>query len=162
MPGSWHVYHTAGPFELSDQRAHVLRSGSNPCDSYTYRGRLRTDRSIDTTILIIGSDNSLVYSGFDPTGRQSLLIAPMTSASTTGDTIVLSMPMESWELAETPVNEGPQALHRGGRTMLSFSGSYCWTSSYALGLLTYDGSGDQLDATSWTKSGPHFSIANGE
>lgn len=46
--------------------------------------------------------------------------------------------------------------------MLTFSGSYCWTPSYALGLLTYDGRGDPLDAASWAKSGPHFSSANGE
>ena len=158
----WHIYYAAGPSELSDQRSHVLQGGASPWDTYTYLGQLRSDWSIDGTILKIASDNYFVYSGFDPTGKQSLLIAPLTSPSTSGDAAVLSVPTEEWELAETPVNEGPHALYHGGKTMLSFSGSYCWTPSYALGLLTYDGAGDPMDPGSWTKTGPHFSSANDE
>lgn len=59
------------------------------------------------------------------------------------------------------MNEGPAAMYYGGKTYLTFSASYCWTTSYQLGLLTYKGSGDPLLAASWTKSGPVFSSGNG-
>lgn len=59
------------------------------------------------------------------------------------------------------VNEGPNALYHNNNTWLSFSASWCGTPTYSLGLLAYDGSGDPHDATSWTKSGPAFSSANG-
>lgn len=58
------------------------------------------------------------------------------------------------------VNEGPNPLYHAGRTWLSFSASWCGTATYTLGLLAYDGSGDPLQASSWTKSGPAFSAAN--
>jgi len=58
------------------------------------------------------------------------------------------------------VNEGPNPLYHDGRTWLSFSASWCGTATYALGLLAYDSSGDPLQASSWTKSGPAFSAAN--
>lgn len=45
--------------------------------------------------------------------------------------------------------------------MIVYSASDCWGASYQLGLLTYAGSGDPLQASSWTKKGPVFSSANG-
>ncbi len=51
-------------------------------------------------------------------------------------------------------------MYHGGKTFLSFSASFCWTSSYQLGLLTYK-SGDPTLMSSWTKTGPLFSSANG-
>lgn len=59
-----------------------------------------------------------------------------------------------------PVNEGPFALYSKNRIFLSYSGSFCWDPSYSLGLLEYIG-GDPLEQTSWVKTGPHFSQANG-
>lgn len=52
-------------------------------------------------------------------------------------------------------------MYHGGKTYLTFSASYCWTPSYALGLLTYV-SGDPTEARSWRKTGPVFSSANGQ
>jgi len=93
---------------------------------------------------------------------QSLCIAPMNSPSSLGPVTTLTQPTQSWERqGDFPVAEGPAALYYGGKTFLTYSASQCWSPSYQLGLLTYKGSGDPLSASSWTKSGPVFSSANG-
>lgn len=60
--------------------------------------------------------------------KQCLYIAPMTSASTTGESKLLSFPEEEWETqGEIHVNEGAHALYRNNKTMLAYSGSYVHT-----------------------------------
>ena len=76
---------------------------------------------------------------------------------------ILSQPVESWETIGAPVNEGPIPLQRDGRTWIVYSASFCGTEDYQLGTLEYDGVGDPVMRSSWTKSdGPVFSKANGE
>jgi GH43 family beta-xylosidase len=43
---------------------------------------------------------------------------------------------------------------------LAYSGSFCGTPNYSIGLLKYNG-GDPLDSSSWEKSGPVFKQENG-
>ncbi|KAG8921839.1 hypothetical protein FRC01_014856 [Tulasnella sp. 417] len=116
--------------------------------------------SIDGTVLKVSGANYFVFSSFNDAGLQSLYIAPMTNAYTLGARSLLSTPTASWETVGVPVNEGPSALYKNGAIYLTFSASYCWTSSYSLGLLKYNG-GTVTSASSWTKSGPVFSSANG-
>lgn len=142
-----------------------MRGGATPWDAYSYLGTLRPEGewAIDGTILRLNNNLYFVYSGFQPNGKQSLYIALMTSPSTTGPSKLLSSPEAFWETQgpnDIDVNEGPNALYRGGKTYIVFSGSYCWTPSYSLGYLTYRG-GDPLEASSWTKTGPVFTSANG-
>ena len=87
----------------------------------------------------------------------------MSSPTTlTGGEYLLSSPTASWEQhGDFPVNEGAFALYRNGRTFLAFSGSFCGTPQYSIGLLTYKGSGDPRLSSSWTKSGRLFGAANG-
>lgn len=86
----------------------------------------------------------------------------MTSPSTLGPPTLLTSPTQPWETqGDFPVAEGPAALYHAGKTYLAYSGSQCWSPSYQLGLLTYKGSGDPVEAGSWEKSGPVFSSANG-
>jgi|TARA_R110002003_G_scaffold48_19_gene4108 GH43 family beta-xylosidase len=92
---------------------------------------------------------------------QSLCIAPMTAPGKLGATKVLSQPTQSWEKNGSPVMEGPAAMYHGGKTFLSYSASFCWTPSYSLGLLTWNGSGDPSLESSWTKTGPFLTSANG-
>jgi GH43 family beta-xylosidase len=144
----------------------VRAGGNSPWDDYSYAGQLKTPGwAIDGTILRLDR-TYFVYSaflggGFKQGGRQSLFITPLTGALTTGEHTLLSEPSEAWELHGEPVNEGPHAFYHGGKTFISFSGSYCWTASYALGTLEYQG-GDPTSKSSWLKTGPHFSSANGE
>ncbi|KAI7711569.1 Arabinanase/levansucrase/invertase [Hortaea werneckii] len=140
---------------------HVLEGGATPWDSYSYASQLIDEWSIDGTVLRFDSGNYMVYS-CQRTGLQSLCIAPLTSPTTIGAASTLSQPTLSWETqGEISVNEGPAAMYHGGKTYLAFSASYCWSPSYQLGLLTWDGSGDPTDSNSWTKTGPVFSSANG-
>lgn len=91
---------------------------------------------------------------------QSMCIAPMNSPTSIGARKVLSEPTLDWERVDTPVNEGAAPLYHNGRIFLAYSASFCWTPSYQLGLLTYNG-GDPTLMSSWTKTGPFFSSANG-
>ncbi|KAG8921840.1 hypothetical protein FRC01_014857 [Tulasnella sp. 417] len=166
IDGKWWLYYTAGQSANLDlQRSHVLQGGSSPWDSYTYKGQLKATNapdawSIDGTVLTVNGANYFVFSSFSPNNLQSLYIAPMTNAYTLGARSLLSEPLNSWERVDTPVNEGPVALYKNGAIYLAFSASFCWTSSYSLGLLKYNG-GTVTSASSWTKSGPVFTSANG-
>ncbi|KAK4107199.1 glycoside hydrolase family 43 protein [Canariomyces notabilis] len=158
----WYIYYTAGnSANLDGQRSHVLRGGASPWDSFSYAGQLTRDWGIDGTVLRFPNQNYFVWSCFPRANWQSLCIAPMTSPTSIGASRVLSEPTQSWEQADRPVQEGPAALYHGSSIFLAYSASFCWTSSYQLGLLTYKGSGDPTLASSWAKSGPVFSSANG-
>ncbi|KAG9049646.1 hypothetical protein FS837_009617 [Tulasnella sp. UAMH 9824] len=163
---TWYLYYTAGQSaDLGLQRSHVLQGGSTPWDTYSYKTQLKATNapdawSIDGTVLTVSGANYFVFSSFNDAGLQSLYIAPMTNAYTLGARSLLSTPTASWETVGSPVNEGPQALYKNGTIYLTFSASYCWTSSYSLGLLKYNG-GTVTSASSWTKSGPVFTSANG-
>lgn len=114
---------------------------------------------IDGTIVRFTTGNYFVYSCMS-NSLQSLCIAPMNSPGSLGTSKVLSTPTASWETVGAPVQEGPAAMYHGGKTYITYSASYCWTSSYQLGLLTWNG-GDPTLSSSWAKSGPVFSSANG-
>ncbi|KAL7276386.1 hypothetical protein RUND412_000624 [Rhizina undulata] len=158
----WYIYYTAGTATCCDnQRPHVLKGGSSVLDTYSYLGELSDVWGIDGTILRFPDQMYFVWSRFSDSGLQSLYIAEMTNPYTIGTPYLLSEPTNSWETVEAAVNEGPAAMYHGGNTYLTFSASYCWSTSYQLGLLTWDGSGDPLLEASWTKTGPVFSSANG-
>ncbi|KAG8945491.1 hypothetical protein FRC04_000776 [Tulasnella sp. 424] len=162
---TWYLYYTAGQSaDLGLQRSHVLQGGSTPWDSYSYKAQLKATNapdawSIDGTVLTVSGTNYFVFSSFNG-ALQSLYIAPMTNAYTLGARSLLSDPTNSWETVGSPVNEGPQALYKNGAIYLTYSASYCWTPSYSLGLLKYNG-GTVTSASSWTKTGPVFTSANG-
>ncbi|KAL2157270.1 hypothetical protein VTH06DRAFT_6310 [Thermothelomyces fergusii] len=156
----WYIYYTAGNSQnLDGQRSHVLQGGSDPWGQYSYAGQLTQDWGIDGTILRVQNQKYFVWSCFSG-GLQSLCIAPLQSPTSIGTPRLLSQPLLDWERADTPVNEGPAPLYHDGRIFLAYSASFCWTPSYQLGLLTYNG-GDPTAASSWTKTGPFFSSANG-
>ncbi|KAK7511958.1 arabinofuranosidase [Phyllosticta citriasiana] len=163
IDNAWYIYYTAGASaNLDNQRAHVLQGGASPWDDdFTYLAQLTDVWGIDGTVVRFTSGNYFAYSCFSSNNLQSLCIAPMNSPGELGTTTVISEPTEDWEIVDTPVNEGPAAMYHGSKTYLAYSASYCWTASYQLGLLTWDGSGDPTSASSWAKSGPVFSSANG-
>ncbi|KAF2144981.1 glycoside hydrolase family 43 protein [Aplosporella prunicola CBS 121167] len=160
--GTWYIYYTAGASDdLGTQRPHVLEGGATPWDDFSYLAQLSNVWGIDGSIVRFTDwGNYFVWSCFSAAGLQSLCIAPLTSPGVIGTSQVLSEPTESWETVNNPVNEGPAAMYHGGTTYLTYSASDCWTASYQLGLLTWNGSGDPALAASWTKTGPVFSSAN--
>lgn len=159
--GIWYLYYTAGTTTCCDnQRPFVLKGGSSPLDTYTFLAQLSDVWGIDGTILRFTNENYFVFSRFSPSGLQSLYIAELISPGEIGTPSLLSEPTNSWETVGDPVNEGPAAMYHGGNTYLTYSASYCWTTSYQLGLLTWNG-GNPLSSSSWVKTGPVFSSANG-
>lgn len=105
-----------------------------------------------------------MFSCFHGVAYQSICLQKLsdTYTSLTGSIYVISQPDQSWEKNGTPVNEGPAALYFGGKTYISYSASYCWTASYCLGTLTWDGVTAPTSASAWKKSsGCVLSSANG-
>lgn len=85
----------------------------------------------------------------------------MKTPTTAGAVTVISTPDQAWEQHGTPVNEAPIALYNAGKTFIAYSGSYCWTPNYALGLLTWDGKTDPSQKAAWAKKGPVLGSAAG-
>ena len=96
-------------------------------------------------------------------GQQNLYIAEMRNPWTLRtDRVLLSSSTVRWEMHGLPINEGPQILIQDGKLHIIYSASGFWTPQYALGRLTYNGTGSLLNAASWTKvSQPVFAAANG-
>ena len=177
----WYILYSAGSSHTnSDQRSFVLKDCSqNPYDcDYSFQAELTPPPSgqggpngndpwpIDGTYLTTRDSRYHVVSAHDSNGDQSIQIATLdTSDWTVGNWNVISMPTEPWEMANqiagkpAAVNEGPNPLYHDGNILLSFSASWCGTSTYSLGLLAYDGHGGPLDKSSWTKTGPALSSA---
>ncbi|GME26068.1 Glycoside hydrolase family 43 [Neofusicoccum parvum] len=162
IDGTWFIYYSAGTAEnLDGQRPQVLEGGAHPWDNdYAWVATLTDNWGIDGTVATINNSRYFIYSCFLGTDIQSLCIAPMTSATQLGTSVLISEPLEGWETVGAPVNEGPYVMEHSGTYFMTYSASYCWTTSYQLGLLTLTGA-DPLDRAAWTKSGPLFSSANG-
>lgn len=147
------------------RRANHSPGGATPWDSFSYAAQLTTEWAIDASVLRFSSyGNYLMFSCFHGVTYQSICLQKLGSdyVSLTGSIYVISQPTLSFETVGTPVNEGPAALYFGGKTYISYSASYCWTASYCLGLLTWDGSTAPTSASAWSKhNGCVLSSANG-
>jgi GH43 family beta-xylosidase len=157
--GKWYIYVAASNGVNANHRMYVLeRDDPNPLGPYLFKGQLAptTDRwAIDGTVLEWQGELYFIWSGWPGTTnvQQNLYIARMSNPWTiSGDRVLLSSPTYTWERHGLPINEGPQILIHEGKLHIVYSGSGYWTHQYALGLLTYDGVGSIMSASSWTKS----------
>ncbi|KAK2730113.1 glycosyl hydrolase family 43 protein [Colletotrichum kahawae] len=129
--------------------------------------------SIDGTFLEVpGFGRYHVLSIRDNEFNQALAITQLdTDSWTVGAWHVISIPDQPWERnitgANPPpcddlvgVNEALHPLYHGDDIWLCYSASNCATPNYSLGLLHWNG-GDPLLKSSWDKTGPVFSQANG-
>ncbi|TYB47178.1 family 43 glycosylhydrolase [Nonomuraea sp. PA05] len=160
--GRWYIYYSAGAVGAAccdSQRTHVLESaGSDPLGPYTYRSMLSGSNLtpggwlIDASPMTLNGSLYLLGSGFIAGSQQSLVIAPMSNPYTLSSSTFsrISSPTYSWETQGGTVNEGPEALQRGGQTFVIYSASACWGPDYKLGQLTHNG-GNPLSASSWVK-----------
>ncbi|EQB53209.1 hypothetical protein CGLO_07089 [Colletotrichum gloeosporioides Cg-14] len=158
------VYSSGGLLALLQRLG--ARGGTTPWDDYTYVGRIGADEwSIDASVLRTASfGNFLMYSCFHGAAYQSICIQKLNddNVSTSGSVSLISQPTQSWEKVSHPVNEGPAALYFGGKTYIAYSASYCWSASYCLGLLTWDGKTSPLSTSAWSKgNGCVLSSGNG-
>jgi GH43 family beta-xylosidase len=159
IDGTWYIYTAADNGNNDNHRLQVLQAGK-PLGPYAYKGQLTTPGnhwSIDPSPLQLPNGQLyLTWSGWpgDVNGLQNLYIARMASPWTvTGPRAMLSTPSYPWERhSGVKVNESPEPLVHDGRVFVSYSGSACWTPSYALGLLSASMRANLMNRSSWTKS----------
>lgn len=159
IAGKWYIYVAASDGNNATHRMHVLEhDAADPFGPFVYKGQITapTDRwAIDGTVFEWQNTLYFVWSGWPgfTDGQQNLYIARMqTPWSLSGDRVLLSTPQFAWEKFGLPINEGPEVLIHDGKLHLIYSASGYWTNQYALGRLTYNGTGSILSAASWTKA----------
>ena len=153
--GTWYIYYSLSTFKMG-----VLSNKSpNPMEGeWIDQGRILENEAwaIDGSIFKQNNKMYMVWSGIPAEGMQRIYIREMSSPTTfIGDKLELSKPEYEWERqgAEVKdVNEGPIALQRNGKTFIVYSGSFCVTEYYKLGMLTIDDDKDPMIKENWTKS----------
>ncbi len=156
---NWYIYVAASDGNNANHRMQVLeRDDPDPFGPFYYKAQLAatTDRfAIDGTVLEWQNSLYFVWSGWPgfTDGQQNLYIAEMRNPWTLrGDRVLISTPQYAWEKNGLPINEGPEVLIDNGHLQIIYSASGYWTPQYALGELTYNGTGSLLSAASWIKS----------
>jgi GH43 family beta-xylosidase len=168
---SWYIYFAADAGTNNTHRIWVLtNSSTDPLQGlWTMKGKLAdsTDRwAIDASVFENNGRRFVIWSGWehDRDGVQNIYIAELANPWTVqGTRVRLSTPEFPWEevgdlrrnqndVLHVNVNEGPEVLQHDGKIFLIYSGSACWTDSYALGMLTASASSNLLDPASWKKS----------
>ncbi|HEX2474824.1 MAG TPA: PA14 domain-containing protein, partial [Lacipirellulaceae bacterium] len=156
---SWYIYVAASNGANETHRMHVLeRTAEDPFGPFVYKGQIvaPTDRwAIDGTVFQWEGFTYFAWSGWPgfSNGQQNLYIAQMQNPWTLRtDRVLISTPQYAWEMHGMPINEGPQILVENGKLHIIYSASGYWTPQYALGRLSYNGTGSLLSAASWTKA----------
>lgn len=168
--GKWYAYFAADNGSNQTHRMYVLENNSkDPMQGeWIFKGKIaaKTDKwAIDGNIFTHKKQLYMIWSGWegDTNGQQNIYIAKMKNPTEIeGDRVLISSPTKPWELfgslhddvnpPQVNVNEGPQFLSHNGKVFIVFSASGCWTDNYSLGLLTFTGKENLLDASAWKKS----------
>jgi len=164
LSGKWYIYYAvAGNGDDNTHRLHVLQGGTDPNNpksaAYTYVNSLVPSNfnfwAVDGSILQLNNQLYFIFSGKTTASvwTHCTYIVPMSSPTAfSGPAVQISCPSLSWEIAATPVQEGPEAITIGGVTHIVYSASHCSTDDYALGMLTLTNGANPLVASSWVKS----------
>lgn len=160
----WYVVYTSGISESLDrQHLSVIEShGDDPMGPYTYKGSPMPDTwNIDGNYFEHNDSLYLLYSQWHGDEQVNLITEMENPWTVKGDPVVVTRPEYEWEFSGRKVNEGAEILKRDGRTFLVYSGSFCNTPDYKLGLVELIGD-DPMIASNWKKfPEPVFSKANG-
>ena len=174
----WYIYYAAGRptsetnGSYNTQRTGVLRSKTDdPSGAWEDMGMIytgdnytkgivptvdNTGYAIDMTVFELKGKLYAVWSGYPPgSGNQWLYIASMENPYTiNSNRIAISKPDQSWELANSKINEGPAVLinEKAGKIFVVYSCNGSWTKHYRLGWIMLDMDKDPLVASNWTKS----------
>ena len=166
----WYMYFAADDGKNMNHRMYVLENQSSDPTSGTwdFKGKVAdpSDKwAIDGSVFKYSGKLYMIWSGWegDVNGSQNIYLALMKNPWTIDSKrIKISTPELPWEtigdlnnpndVRHVNVNEGPVALQNRNKLFIIYSGSGCWTDSYCLGLLTYNGKGEMLDPASWIKN----------
>ncbi|GAA1036011.1 hypothetical protein GCM10009557_45570 [Virgisporangium ochraceum] len=110
---------------------------------------------LDGSVVTIDGQLYFTWSGVPTTlWRDSdphiYIVALSNPWTVTGPRAIISAPTRDRERQGTPMNEGPVALQRDGRTFITYSASTCQGPDYKIGQLTYTG-GAVVSGSSWVK-----------
>lgn len=166
----WYMYFAADSGSNRDHRMYVVEnSAADPTTgTWQFKGKVcdPSDKwAIDGSVFEYKDKLYMLWSGWEGNvnGQQNIYLARMKNPWTIeGKRVRISAPELPWEtigdlnnpndVRHVNVNEGPVALQNDGKLFVIYSGSGCWTDSYCLGMLTYNGKGDILDPSSWRKN----------
>jgi GH43 family beta-xylosidase len=170
IDGKWYAYFAADNGSNDNHRMYVLENAlPDPMQGvWQFKGRVSdvTNKwAIDGDVFVFQKRLYMIWSGWegDQNGQQNIYIARMKNPWTIeSNRVLISAPSFDWEKngdlgknskpTHVNVNEGPQALMHNGKLFIVYSASGCWTDFYALGLLTFTGKNNLLDASKWKKS----------
>jgi len=160
IDGIWYIYYTAAASGHNDddhRGSFVLENPSQDPTEGTWRdrGRLRTRHpGIDGTTFTHAGQRYFVYSPYVGPDSVLAIVAMADPVTLTGEETIIARPDQDWERqGGRQILEGPQFLAGPrGHLFLSYSGSACWSDSYAIGLLTARAGSDPLDAAAWVKA----------
>ncbi len=170
LDGHWHIYFAGSDGKNANHLAYVLRSRTDdPLGEYELHGPLATGDgadgrspnlwAIDMTPLRHKGKLYALWSGWDGAGtdRQLLYLASMKSPTALAGPRVRICSNDDfrWEFTETEgkgrgLNEGPQVLQTGNRTLVLYSCGASWLPTYKLGMLELVGD-NPLDPKAWKK-----------
>lgn len=165
-----YVFHAGTPGEFVKEQCHVmaLKENGNPMKASDWEMPVRVVKkdgsplygeegiTLDMTEFEVGGKYYVCWSQrqFFPVDQGAwlyiALIDPDEPWRLTSDPVLLSMPEYSWANNHTFVDEGPFALIRDNRILLTFS-SAAVDSTYVVGLLSADADADLLNPASWRK-----------
>ena len=176
--GKWYFYFAADNGTNENHRIYVLENKSTDptLGSWVFKGQVTDNTNkwaIDASVFKHRNRWYMAWSGWegDVNRQQDIYIARMKNPWTIRSRRVrISSPNLEWERhgdlndplnpPHVAVNEGPQWLRHKNKLFIVYSASGCWTDYYGLGLLTFTGSRNLLDSSSWRKSStPVFSTA---
>jgi len=179
LRNKWYAYFAADDGKNENHRMYVLENSSpDPMSGeWIFKGKVADTSNkwaIDGDVFEYKKELYMIWAGWegDVNGQQNIYIAKMKNPWTIeGPRVKISSPEFEWEKngdlgnnEHVNVNEGPQALQHNGRLFIIYSASGCWTDFYALGMLSFKGKKNLLDASAWEKSAqPVFkqSLENG-
>lgn len=165
-----YVFHagTPGPFVQEQSHVMALKEGGCPIKAADWemsRRILKKDGStlydergitLDMTVFHSGGRLYTVWAQrqFSPVDQGSWLWVAELDADKPwqlkSDPVLLTAPEYGWENNHTFVVEGPFALYRGGKILLTYSGALV-DSTYVVGMMSIDDGADPLDLGNWTK-----------
>ncbi len=171
IEGDLYIFHAATTGDFLCEECHVmkLRQGGNPTRAEDWSEPRRVVKkdgtdlceagkviSLDMTVIQLNGEYYAAWSErqFVPVDLGAWIylakIDPNEPWKLTSDPVLLTKPDYGWANNHTFVDEGPFALIRDNKLLLTFA-SAAVDATYVVGLLTADTDSDLLDPASWTK-----------
>lgn len=150
IDGKWYVYGAPDYGNGLHTMSVLVGEGDTPLCEYENAGAvkgLEGKWTIDGTVMTHQNEWYFIW-----TCCRELYIARMNDPlSITGKVTVLTEPELDFETKVGLIVEGPAVLQKNRKIHIVYSANDSKCDEYCLGLLTFEGEGDVLDANSWKK-----------